>query len=74
MRAALILIAAAALAGCTQTKAQPEPPIASQPVYCYKTLANPVCYAQPRNGEYYSLLNYEGPAPQKFGYSGQGKY
>ena len=33
------------------------------PVYCYQTLGDPDCYAQPAPGDYNRLIGYYGPPP-----------
>ncbi len=42
------------------------------PSYCYKTLASVDCYAQPIESEARRLVNYQGPPPATFGWSGGG--
>ncbi|MBW7849979.1 MAG: hypothetical protein H3C38_05740 [Rhodospirillales bacterium] len=51
---ALVLLLAG-LSGCGGDK--------PAPIYCYRTLAAPDCYAQPQPGEAHRLIGYYGPPP-----------
>lgn len=35
----------------------------AEPIYCYRTLATPVCYEEPREGEESRLVGFFGPRP-----------
>lgn len=52
----------------TEAKAVAEPWLmpraqAVKPVYCYRTIGNPVCYGWPKEHQETRLVGYSGPAP-----------
>ena len=81
MRLGFLVLGLLMMAGCAQLQqpsqtgtvipsAQNVAPIL--PSYCYKTLSSVDCYAQPIESEVRRLVNYQGPPPATFGWSGAG--
>jgi hypothetical protein len=78
MSRALLCLVMLGLAACAG-RDQVDPVAAARngtpilPTYCYKTLAQVDCYAEPLESEVRRLVNYDGPPPKTFGYSGSGR-
>ncbi len=34
-----------------------------EPIYCYRTLSTPMCYAEPREGDESRIVGFSGPRP-----------
>ncbi len=80
MRRGLLVLGLLMMAGCAQQQQSqvgtviPSAPNVAPilPSYCYKTLSSVDCYAQPIESEVRRLVNYQGPPPATFGWSGAG--
>jgi hypothetical protein len=57
------------LAGCgglidwSDDTTPPQASVTGEPIYCYGTLADPDCYAEPQAGAENRLIGYYGPKP-----------
>jgi hypothetical protein len=65
IRIALLAVGLTATA-CQPDRAYDKGVSEFEPVYCYQTLGTPDCYAEPIAQFRPSLINFYGPAPQKY--------
>ncbi len=67
MRRVLVVIAMAGVLGaCAQKSAYEASVEEMEPVYCYKSLAGVNCYKEPYHRDGRRLVNYFGPAPERY--------
>jgi len=61
-----VLACAAALSACAQKSAYEAAVEDREPVYCYQSLGNVVCHEKPNFHDERRMVNYFGPAPQRY--------
>lgn len=67
LRRILALALLACLAGCTGYESAYEEGVEDfEAVYCYASLADPMCYRRPYFRDQRQLINYFGPSPRRY--------
>jgi hypothetical protein len=65
-RALAVLVCGVALGACAQKSAYEAAVEDREPVYCYQSLAGVVCHEKPNFRDERRIVNYFGPAPQRY--------